>query len=129
MTTDIGIENENTSSSPNYKGWIRIALGLIVVGAIVAVVLGPTEEWLRTTADLIRGMGVGGAVVFVAAYIVATVLFIPGSLLTIAAGFLFGLLWGSIIVSVVSTAGLVGAAGAASLGARSAIIEKELMGG
>jgi uncharacterized membrane protein YdjX (TVP38/TMEM64 family) len=42
-------------------------------------------------------------------YILATILFIPGSLLTLGAGVLFGVLWGSIYVSIGATIGAAGA--------------------
>ncbi len=42
---------------------------------------------------------------FILIYILATVLFIPGSLLTLGAGVLFGVAWGSVWVSVASTLG------------------------
>ncbi|MFU8803776.1 MAG: FAD-containing oxidoreductase [Bradymonadaceae bacterium] len=123
MMTSIAINH--TSSSVNHKkNWIRIALGLMLVAALIAIIFGPTEEWLTTTTDLIRGMGVSGAVVFAAAYIVATILFIPGSLLTIAAGFLFGLVWGAVLVSAASTLGALAAFFLGRYIARDAVHEK-----
>jgi uncharacterized membrane protein YdjX (TVP38/TMEM64 family) len=44
-------------------------------------------------------------VVFVIFYVAACVLFIPGSLLTLGAGVLFGVAEGSVLVSIASTAG------------------------
>jgi len=43
--------------------------------------------------------------VFIPLYVVACVLFIPGSILTLSAGFLFGVVRGSIYVSVAATLG------------------------
>jgi uncharacterized membrane protein YdjX (TVP38/TMEM64 family) len=63
----------------------------------------------------VQGIGPWGAVLFAAAYVPAAVLFVPGSLLTLGAGFVFGLAKGTVIVSVGSTAG----AAAAFLVARS----------
>jgi uncharacterized membrane protein YdjX (TVP38/TMEM64 family) len=62
-------------------------------------------------ALLTRAQEIGpwGAVVLAAAYVPAAVLFIPGSLLTIGAGFLFGPVRGTIVVSLGSTAGAVAA--------------------
>ncbi|MFU8779138.1 MAG: TVP38/TMEM64 family protein, partial [Roseovarius sp.] len=50
-----------------------------------------------------------GAAVFMLLYIAATVLFIPGSALTLGAGALFGVVKGSIMVSVASTLGATAA--------------------
>jgi uncharacterized membrane protein YdjX (TVP38/TMEM64 family) len=54
---------------------------------------------------LIRGMGPLGMVVFGVIYVAATVLLVPGSAITLAAGLIFGLLWGTITVSLASTTG------------------------
>lgn len=59
--------------------------------------------------DLIANAGAAGPALFVAAYVAATVLFIPGSLLTVAAGFLYGPLLGTALVSVASTCGAAAA--------------------
>ena len=59
--------------------------------------------------DWIQRLGPWGAVVFSVAYVPAALLFVPGSLLTLAAGFLFGLVKGTLVVSLGSTAGAVAA--------------------
>jgi uncharacterized membrane protein YdjX (TVP38/TMEM64 family) len=48
-------------------------------------------------------LGVLGPAVFAGAYILAGLLFVPGSALTLASGALFGLMWGTAIVSIAST--------------------------
>jgi uncharacterized membrane protein YdjX (TVP38/TMEM64 family) len=70
---------------------------------------------LASFLDWVQGIGAWGAVLVAAAYVPAAVLFVPGSLLTLGAGFVFGLLKGTAIVSLGSTAG----AAAAFLVARS----------
>jgi uncharacterized membrane protein YdjX (TVP38/TMEM64 family) len=45
-------------------------------------------------------LGPWGPVLFIAAYVLATVLFVPGSALTLGAGALFGLGWGAVYVSL-----------------------------
>ncbi len=55
-------------------------------------------EWI----DSLGGAGYG---VYAASYVLATVLFLPGSLLTIGAGLLFGVVKGSILVSISSVTG------------------------
>jgi uncharacterized membrane protein YdjX (TVP38/TMEM64 family) len=61
----------------------------------------PLRELLRW----ISGLGSTAPLVFVPSYVVACVLFIPGSILTLSAGFLFGVIRGSIYVSVAATLG------------------------
>jgi uncharacterized membrane protein YdjX (TVP38/TMEM64 family) len=73
------------------------------------------RDALTSFLEWVQGIGPWGAVLFGAAYVPAAVLFVPGSLLTLAAGFIFGLAKGVIIVSLGSTAG----AAAAFLVARS----------
>ena len=61
----------------------------------------PLRELLRWIA----GLGSTAPLVFVPSYVVACVLFIPGSILTLSAGFLFGVVRGSIYVSIAATLG------------------------
>jgi uncharacterized membrane protein YdjX (TVP38/TMEM64 family) len=59
----------------------------------------------RELLQWISGLGSTAPLVFVPSYIVACVLLIPGSILTIGAGFLFGVVRGSIYVSIAATLG------------------------
>jgi uncharacterized membrane protein YdjX (TVP38/TMEM64 family) len=56
-------------------------------------------------AEYVQGLGGWGAAVFVAGYIVATVAFVPGSLLTLGAGAIFGLTRGAVLVLIAATLG------------------------
>jgi uncharacterized membrane protein YdjX (TVP38/TMEM64 family) len=53
----------------------------------------------------IKMLGAIGAIAFIAIYNIATVLFIPASLLTLGGGAIYGLVWGSIYVFVAATLG------------------------
>jgi uncharacterized membrane protein YdjX (TVP38/TMEM64 family) len=74
------------------------------VAALAAVYLLPTGDWLLAVVESIRGSGASGVAIFAAAYVVATVLLLPGSVLTAGAGFAYGPLWGTLLVSPVSVA-------------------------
>lgn len=90
-------------------------LTLLGIGLVVAAyVLLPIKEWLQTFNQFVADLGVWGMVLFVAVYVVAAVLLIPGSALTLGAGVAFGLVNGMIAVSLGSTLG----AGAAFLVSR-----------
>jgi uncharacterized membrane protein YdjX (TVP38/TMEM64 family) len=60
---------------------------------------------LQETLDWVSRLGPWCAVIFVSIYIVATVLFVPGSVLTLGAGAVFGVIWGSVYVSLGSILG------------------------
>jgi len=62
---------------------------------------------LHSALSWIASLGRWGPAMFIIIYILATVLFVPGSILALAAGVLFGVLWGSIYVSIGATIGAV----------------------
>lgn len=66
-------------------------------------------ELLNHALNWVEQLGFAGPVIFFLIYIVACVLFIPGSALTLGAGAIFGVIRGSIIVSVASTLGATAA--------------------
>jgi len=70
---------------------------------LVAARLLPVREWLESFQGWVRGMGAAGMFLYGAVYIVAALLFVPGIVLTLGAGFLFGLGWGVVLVSAAST--------------------------
>lgn len=86
-------------------------LGVVLVAAalIAAVFLLPVTDWTIQLAGWARGTGARGVVFFVLAYIVSTILGLPGSILTLAAGFAYGPVWGLVIASPASVAGATGA--------------------
>jgi uncharacterized membrane protein YdjX (TVP38/TMEM64 family) len=90
---------------------VKLAVGLVIGAAIAAIALGPTGDIVRSALHAIDTWGVWGGVAFVAIYVVATILFVPGSLLTVGAGFVFGPLWGTVAVSTGSTLGALCAFG------------------
>ena len=85
--------------------WKWVLVGAIVVGLVVLLVYLPVGEWLEAFNDWVAGLGPRGMAVFIAVYVLVAVLFLPASLLTIGAGFIFGFLKGIIVVSGGSTIG------------------------
>ncbi|MCD4688977.1 MAG: TVP38/TMEM64 family protein [Desulfuromonadaceae bacterium] len=67
------------------------------------------QDLLRVALDWVAGLGAWGMAAFVLLYVLATVLFLPGSILTLGAGALFGVVKGSIIVSLAATLGATAA--------------------
>lgn len=63
------------------------------------------QLFLQNSLQWIDSLGTSGAIAFIAIYIVATVAFFPGAILTLGAGVLFGVMWGSIYVLIGATIG------------------------
>ena len=83
----------------------RARLILLVTAAtavVAAIALLPVGEWIQRLVEWIEGAGLVGAVAYAATYVVATVLLLPASLLTLGAGFAYGPLAGTLLVSPVS---------------------------
>lgn len=103
MPNTIETTDENTKSSK--KGlWKPIAL---IAGVLVMLVLARyfgLDKYLKALQPWIESLGPLGPLAFIAIYVIASVMAIPGSPLTIAAGVLFGSLWGVVWVSLGSTA-------------------------
>jgi uncharacterized membrane protein YdjX (TVP38/TMEM64 family) len=80
------------------------ALGAAILALVVAAACLPITHWLTTFVEWVRGLGALGVLVYGVVYIVATVLMLPGSILTAGLGFLYGPLWGTLIASPLSVA-------------------------
>jgi uncharacterized membrane protein YdjX (TVP38/TMEM64 family) len=80
----------------------KLVVLALVLGTVAGFLLLPLDRWLLAVVESIRGTGALGAVVFAVAYVAATVLLLPGALLTAGAGFVYGPLWGTLLVSPVS---------------------------
>ena len=79
------------------------ALAIAAVALVIALAwVFPVRHWIVSLAERLRGMGAAGVLLFIAAYVVCTVALLPGSLLTLAAGFAYGPVRGLLIVSPAS---------------------------
>ena len=85
---------------------LRLSFWIILIIVLVATAkYFNVQELLKSGLDWIAGLGPWGPVTFIIIYTLATILFIPSSLLTLGAGAIFGVLWGSIYVSIGATIG------------------------
>ena len=107
----------DAGSSPagrHRAGWLPLVTK-VAAGALAVFLLfragGSLVGLLPRFAGWVDGLGVWGPVVFVAGYVAATVAFVPGLVLTMAAGAIFGLAQGTLLVFI-----------GASLGATSAFL-------
>ncbi|NNE09369.1 MAG: TVP38/TMEM64 family protein [Gemmatimonadetes bacterium] len=88
----------------------RIALALAAAAGLFALFRWlPVNDWIQRLLTAAAEMGPAGPVLLAGAYIVACVLLIPGSLITLGAGFVFGLVTGGIAVSIGATLGAAAA--------------------
>jgi uncharacterized membrane protein YdjX (TVP38/TMEM64 family) len=88
----------------------RLLVVLVVAGALaVAAFTVPIASWTIALAGRVRGAGAPGVAAYVAVYIGATIAGIPGSILTLAAGFAYGPVWGLAVASPASVAGATAA--------------------
>jgi uncharacterized membrane protein YdjX (TVP38/TMEM64 family) len=89
-------------------GWLK-ALAVIVL-VIAILLLGRRLAGLvPALIERVSSMGAWGPVAFVAIYILGAVLLVPGSVLTLAAGAIFGLVRGTALVFVAATLGAAAA--------------------
>jgi uncharacterized membrane protein YdjX (TVP38/TMEM64 family) len=103
----------------NWTNFFRlVVLTLSVVGIAIAFTAAPAvaqestttqgfnpQELLRNALQWIDSLGSVGAIAFIALYIIATVAFLPGSIITLGAGIVFGVVLGSVYVFIGATLG------------------------
>lgn len=92
----------------------------VLLGLIAAWALLPVSEWLGAFTSWVAAQGLRGQILFATAYAVATVLVVPGSVLTLAAGVAFGLA-GFFVVVAGASVGAIAAFFIARFVAREAV--------
>jgi uncharacterized membrane protein YdjX (TVP38/TMEM64 family) len=101
--------HSSSTSMPDGKKWpSRVRWMALLAGAAIMITLLTVFDvpaLLREGLDWIERLGPWGPILFIAAYVLATVLLLPGSVLTLGAGAVFGVGWGSVYVSIGSTVG------------------------
>jgi uncharacterized membrane protein YdjX (TVP38/TMEM64 family) len=89
---------------------LKLALAAAGIAAVLAAFrYFHVQELLRRSLDWIAGLGPAGVVAFIAIYILSCVFMLPGSVLGLGAGAVFGVAKGSAIVSAASTLGATAA--------------------
>ena len=73
------------SETPRRSRWQALALGLAAIAGLVLIARTGGEA-LPAAAEWVQGLGAWGPAAFIALYALAIVLFVPGSLLTLAGG-------------------------------------------
>jgi uncharacterized membrane protein YdjX (TVP38/TMEM64 family) len=75
--------------------WVRLTLAVILAVGVTTIIFFRDRLSFELLDNAIRESGLWGPLLFIALYAVATVFFLPGSLLTLAGGALFGPLAGT----------------------------------
>ncbi|MDA0668025.1 MAG: TVP38/TMEM64 family protein [Planctomycetota bacterium] len=83
----------------------KILLFMLVIGAALAAWFLYLQDHLPEFMDWVRGQGLVGALIVGLVYVVATVLMIPGSLITLMIGAIYGPWLGTAVVSPASVVG------------------------
>lgn len=95
--------------APKRPKW-RLILFVVIVALLVALSFTPPvksfiKDYVGMALEWTDSLGAWGPAFVAVFYIIACVLLLPGGILTIGAGFLFGLFVGTITVSIGSTLG------------------------
>ncbi len=88
------------------KYWKWIALGAVLIAISSAAAFLPVKDWVKAFSDWVQTLGALGVVLFIAVYALATVLFLPGWIFTVAAGLIYGVVGGT---AVALTGAIIGA--------------------
>jgi uncharacterized membrane protein YdjX (TVP38/TMEM64 family) len=117
----IGTQEASSSAGSRWK-WALYATALIAI--VLAVKYFHVQDLLKAALDWIGKLGPWGPVIFIGLYVAGAVLFVPGSVLTLGAGAVFGVALGSVYVSIAATLGATAAFLVGRYLARDAIAQK-----
>ncbi len=98
-----GSKSRPTRPLRSYWKWIALAVLLIGLSTVAAFL--PVKEWVTAFAEWVRTLGARGVVIFIAVYVLATVLCLPGWIFTIAAGLVYGMAGGFAVAWISATLG------------------------
>jgi uncharacterized membrane protein YdjX (TVP38/TMEM64 family) len=88
------------------KFWLRVLLGMgLAMGVAILLRHLNLQPLLQSALLWVKSLGSFGIIAFVVIYNLATILFIPGVLLTLGGGALYGVFWGSVYVVIAATLG------------------------
>jgi uncharacterized membrane protein YdjX (TVP38/TMEM64 family) len=89
---------------------LRIGFAAVLLAAVVAgLALLPVQQLLERFLEWIKCSGAWGLVLFVLLYVIVCLILMPGSVLTLAGGFIFGFTKGIAAASLGSTLGATAA--------------------
>jgi uncharacterized membrane protein YdjX (TVP38/TMEM64 family) len=100
------MQPERSPLNSKLNSRLKLILGIVLLVALaIAIKVFNVQALLQNALLWVKSLGVYGAIAFILLYNIATVLLIPGSLLTLGGGAIFGLMQGSIYVFIAATLG------------------------
>ena len=78
-----------------FRRWVIVGLVVITLSTLSATL--PVREWIRDFVGWVQQLGPLGVIIFIFAYALATVLFLPGWIFTVSAGLIYGILQGTLV--------------------------------
>jgi len=92
--------------------WLKVIFLIASVLILIAVsqklnISVRFSNLLQSTLLWVKMLGTMGAIAFIVIYNLATILFVPASILTLGGGAIYGVVWGSIYVFVAATLGAI----------------------
>lgn len=93
---------------PANRTWLKLVLALGTIGLLaIAATHLPIQDNLRQALVWVQSLGAVGPIVFMLLYILSTVVSLPGSVLTLGGGAIFGVLLGTVYVFFAATVGAI----------------------
>jgi len=90
------------------KNIFSISAILLVLGVIVYILIScPVAEILLECVAWIDNMGAWGVLLFMVVFSIGVILFLPASVMSLGAGFAYGIVLGSVLVTIAGTIGAI----------------------
>jgi uncharacterized membrane protein YdjX (TVP38/TMEM64 family) len=102
--------------------WLLAILTVLLLAVVASRI--PLRSSVRSLLQSISGLGPLAPVLFIAAYVCATIAILPTWILSVGAGVVFGVVYGSIYVSIGATLGAVSAFAIARYVARNRMVRR-----
>ena len=92
----------SNASDSNQRSSLKklLVLAAVAIGLFVVTRFLPVEQWWRSLSESIDSLGVWGPIALILVYTIATVAWIPGSVITLGAAAVFGFGWGLLWITI-----------------------------
>jgi uncharacterized membrane protein YdjX (TVP38/TMEM64 family) len=84
-----------------------LIISFLVATLIISAQYFPVKQLFNDAISQVQSLGILAPTAYIIIYNLATILFIPGSVLTLKGGCLFGLFWGSVYVLIAAVIGAI----------------------